>query len=142
MFDAVALNDHLAGVGIFTAGVENAHVREVDRPGAVQAVCLIGHDASSLATPQSVARVFQIEIPRTNSDRSLPHSFAFSIGVQWPQRLRITVLAPPILPASSCATLGGPTASSSPVTIRVGQSISRWSAFSAWPSASHERANP
>ena len=66
LFDAVALNDHLAGVGIFTAGVENAHIREVDRPGAVQAVCLVGHDASSFAAPQSAARVFQIGIPHMN----------------------------------------------------------------------------
>src|SRR5262249_13800722 len=102
LFDAITLDDYFAGVRIFAGGVENSHIGEVDRPGAaVQAVCLIGHDASSFAAPDSAARVLQIGIPRTNSDRSLPHSFDFSTGVQWPQRLRITVLAWPILSASS-----------------------------------------
>src|SRR4029077_13390943 len=127
LFDAIALNDDFAGVRIFAGGVENSHVGEVDRPGvaAVQAVCFVGHDASSFAAPDGAAHIVQTGIARTNSDRSLPHSFDFSIGVQWPQRLRITVLAPPILSAISCAMLGGPTASSSPVTISAGQSMRR-----------------
>ena len=119
LFDAIALNDDFAGVRIFAGGIKNSHIGELYRPGvaAVRAVCFIGHDASSFAAGR-YRSIVQIAIPRTNSGRSLLHSFDFSIGVQWPQRLRITALAPPILSASSCAMLGVPTVSSSPACPR------------------------
>ena len=68
------------------------------------------------------------------------HSSGFSIGVQWPQPRSTSTRLPAIRSPIMRTAWGGATASSSPVTSRVGQSIRDVSAASISASASQLRA--
>jgi hypothetical protein len=68
------------------------------------------------------------------------HSSGLSTGVQWPQPRSTSTRLPAMRSPIIRTAWGGATASSSPVTSRVGQSIRDVSAGSISASASHVRA--
>ena len=128
LLDAVALDQHLAGVGIFAGRIEDAHIGEEHVAGAVAvpamsvavpAVVFVSHGDLPVVPRASrhtaASSCVQRSTRRRKSASSWLLSCTFSIVAQWPQRSMVLNVAPLILSASACATLTGLTVSASPV---------------------------
>ena len=119
LLDAVALHQHLAGVGIFAGRIEDAHIGEQHIAGAVAVpavaiavpavifVCHVNLPVVSAGLPAHRGQFtsFSGRPAAGNQPAAWLHSCTFSIVAQWPQRSMVLNVAPLILSASACATL-------------------------------------